>query len=195
MDIIAQGQEAPETQPPQMTIAGLNTMVLSIAATLCGLFAIVTLSVRHIRHEARRTLLGFVRLFGFAFAYAVIGLVYIPIRVLGFVSQAWPSCSEEEDEEEEVEGGYGIRKVGLVDKRGGGSRSSSGSSFGYGGYEDDEPGRAGQDLGAAAGRHYPAANSSTYTRSNSDVSAIDLNVAADLEKGVSSPTRNKTKPC
>ncbi|KAK8110835.1 uncharacterized protein PG998_007292 [Apiospora kogelbergensis] len=188
MDIAAQGQtKTPETEAP-MTIAGFNTMVLSVAATLCGLFAIVTLSVRHVRHEARQTLLRLMRLVGFAFAYGVIGLVYVPIRVLDCASRAWPSSySEDEavdeydDEGEEGEGGGAWPGKG-------GARSNG---YGY----EDEFCRTGQGWLATERQHYPAATSSTFTRSNSEVSDINLNEASDLEKGVSSPTRNKTKPC
>ncbi|KAK8065561.1 hypothetical protein PG997_012308 [Apiospora hydei] len=204
-----------------MTIAGFNTVLLSVAATLCGLFAVVTLSVRHIRCEARQCLLRALRFVGFTFAYLVIGLVYVPIRILDLVSRAWPSpaCPDDDCEEDDEDGGCGggnishhsSSKAWLDQKSGGGggggSNDDNGGLYGY----KDEFCRTHQDVLAAGGGgggsgggggdggeggHYPAAaDSGKYTRSNSDISALDLNEATDLEKGVSSPWRSKTKPC
>ena len=62
-----------------MTIAGANTVILTVAATLCGLFTVLALSVRQIRKEAHGALLRTLRLFGFSIGYLVIGVVYIPV--------------------------------------------------------------------------------------------------------------------
>ncbi|KAK8034937.1 hypothetical protein PG993_009932 [Apiospora rasikravindrae] len=206
---LTQGQQVPpETAGAPMTIAGFNTVLLSVAATLCGLFAVVTLSVRQIRCEARQCLLRALRFVGFAFAYLVIGLVYVPIRILDFVSRAWPSsCASPypDDYEDDEDGGCGGGSISIsssktwLDQKRGGDGDDNGGMYGY----EDEFCRTHQDVLAAGsgregggGRHYPAAaDSGKYTRSNSDISALDLNEARDLEKGVTSPWRNKTKPC
>ncbi|KAK7935234.1 hypothetical protein PG985_000729 [Apiospora marii] len=223
MAIDQQGLTPPETEAP-MTIAGCNTVLLSVAATLCGLFTVLALSVRQIRNEARQTLLQALRLVGFSFGYLVIGLVYVPIRVLDCASRAWPSSSsesacdcdfddyycyysdgEEEEEEGDEDGGCANirssrRKVWLVDKKGGDDAARYS-------YYENEPcsttrrdmllaGGGGGEGGGGGGRHYTAAASSShYTRCNSDISDLDLNEASDLEKGVLPAWRNKTKPC
>ncbi|KAK7967498.1 uncharacterized protein PG986_001775 [Apiospora aurea] len=211
MSALTQGQVPPETTTgaAPMTIAGFNTVLLSVAATLCGLFAVVTLSVRHIRCEARQCLLRVLRFVGFTFAYLVIGLVYVPIRILDLVSRAWPSpASADDDCKDDEDGGCGggnishriSSKAWLDQKSGRGDGDDDhGGLYGY----KDEFCRTHQDVLAAGGEgdggeggHYPAAaDSGKCTRSNSDISALDLNEATDLEKGVSSPWRNKTKPC
>lgn len=205
----------PETEPP-MTIAGFNAVLLSVAATLCGLFTVLALSVRQIRSEARQTLLQALRLIGFSFGYLVIGLVYVPIRVLDCASRAWPSYSssdsacdcdcdfdddyyysdEDGGEEEDEDSGCAVnrsgrRKIWLVDKKGG-------DDAGGDGYYENELCTTRRDSLLAGGRngnYTAAASSNNYTRCNSDISDLDLNEASDLEKGVLSAWRNKTKPC
>lgn len=195
----------PATETP-MTIAGFNTVFLSIAATLCGLFTVLALSVWQIRNEAREALLLVLRLFGFCFAYLVIGVVYIPIRVLDCVQRTWNYYYPYDDDEDEGGGCASIpsskKKVRFIDEQGGGGISISISqndadAEGYG-YYDDGPSRTRRDLPlTGGGKHYAAAaaSSSKYTRSSIDIIALDLAGASDLEKGVLLMTsRNRTKP-
>ncbi|KAK8058790.1 hypothetical protein PG994_009238 [Apiospora phragmitis] len=202
---LTQGGHVPSETEPPITIADFNTVLLSIAATLCGLFAVITLSVRHMRCEARQLLLRALRLVGFAFAYMIIGLVYVPIRILDCVSRAWPSPSSSsysasrphagkvDDDDDDVRGcsgGSSGMSTTWLDKK-----SDGGGGDGGYGYED-EICRTRQDILAGGGSYYSAAaSSSNYTRSNSVISDLDSNEASDLEKGVPSPWRNKTKPC
>ncbi|KAK7953424.1 hypothetical protein PG996_014315 [Apiospora saccharicola] len=173
-----------------MTIAGANTVILTVAATLCGLFTVLALSVRQIRKEAHGALLRTLRLFGFSIGYLVIGVVYIPIRVLDCAHQAWPSYSD--DDEDDYDDDDGKNEGGDADSGRGRIRGSRRKKNGGG----DHAGYGYYDEGCSTCRDMLlATSSSNYTRSNSDISDLELSDTSDLEKGVVSAGRNKTTPC
>ncbi|KAK8136847.1 hypothetical protein PG984_004787 [Apiospora sp. TS-2023a] len=192
MALNQQGLTIPETETP-MTIAGANTVILTVAATLCGLFTVLALSVRQIRNEAHGALLRTLRLFGFSIGYLVIGVVYIPIRVLDCAHQAWPSYSDDDGDDDDDNNNDGKNEGGDEDGGRGRIRGSrrkkkrGGHHAGEYGYYDEECSTC-RDMLLATG-------SSNYTRSNSDISDLELSDTSDLEKGVVSAGRNKTKPC
>jgi hypothetical protein len=61
----------------------MKCVLWSILFTIAGLFAAVTVSTALVRATARTTLLSILRAAAFGFAYVMIGILYVPILLLG----------------------------------------------------------------------------------------------------------------